>query len=103
MPGNRIGPRGRYDYESDDGTTYVIRTDADLATAGGLVANTTGGTPKPTGFQPRGVYAQASDGARRFIVCNLDSTIYDTSSSTTVTIDGESFTTTGRRGEKLTF
>ena len=107
MAGNRLGPRARVQYTSDTGDIYNLTTDADLAAASGLPLAVSGtGQAPPRRFKPRGVYAQATSAqglARRFIPCDPDATFYATSASSTITIDSESFTTTGRRGETLSF
>ena len=107
MAGNTLGPRRKVAYTSDDGTIWNLNTDADLATASGLPNATNGvGQTKPTGASPRVVFCQATvDGklVRKAIPVNANSALYDTSSSTTVTIDGTTFTTTGRRGETYSF
>lgn len=107
MAGNTLGPRGKYAYTSDTGEVYNITTDVDLATAGGLTASTSGtGSAKPTSLSLRRVFCQATIGGkivRKALVVNADSALYDTDASSTVTIDGTSFTTTGRKGESLSF
>ncbi len=106
MAFNQIGPRGRYEYESDTGQIYTIETDVDLATAAGLVAVS---DPEPEGlprrFKPRVVFVQATIAgkiARKELVVNGDSALF-TDSRQTVTIDGTAGTTTGRRGESRSF
>lgn len=107
MAGNTLGPRGKFAYTSDTGEIYNITTDVDLATAAGLPAATPGtGSAKPTSLSLRGVYCQATIGGRivrKRLPVNEDSALYDTDSSSTVTIDGTVFTTTGRQGESLSF
>lgn len=107
MAGNRLGPRGRFQYTSDNGVVYNVETDADLATAGELDAAVPGaGQAPPRRFKPRGVYCQSTGVgplARRFVICNDDFAGYATTAASNITIDGEVFITTGRRGESLTF
>lgn len=121
MTGNRQGPRGRFIYESDeDGVGYIYETDVDLAVAGlgvGGAAPTPYDPanppadlticPAPKNFQFRTVFAQSStDGARKnLIAASITANLYATSVSLAVpTIDGDStFSTTGRKGEKLSF
>lgn len=107
MAGNRLGPRARVQYTSDTGDIYNLTTDADLAAAGLLPIAVAGvGQAPPRRFQPRGVYCQSTVGgvlARRFVPCDADFAAYATSSSSNITIDGEVFATTGRRGETLSF
>lgn len=107
MAGNTLGPRARVAYTSDTGDVWNLTTDADLAAASGLPAVTEGtGQRKPSGASLRGVYAQATIGGRlvrKFIPCNATAAFYDTNSSTSITIDGTAFTTTGRKGESYSF
>lgn len=107
MAGNTLGARGRYAYTSDTGEVYNIVTDVDLATAAGLPAATAGtGSAKPTSLSLRRVFCQATIAgrvARKALVVNADSPLYDTDAAGTVTIDGTVFNTTGRKGESLSF
>lgn len=107
MAGNTLGPRKRVAYTSDSGAIYNLDTDANLADASGLPAATPGtGSRKPSRFKPRCVFVDGSVGGvtvRKELVVNADSPLYDTDSSSTVTIDTVTFTTTGRRGETLSF
>lgn len=107
MAGNTLGPRGRYAYTSDTGEVYNITTDVDLATAAGLSASTPGtGSAKPTQLSLRKVFCQATIAGqivRKALTVNADSALYDTDAASTVTIDGTVFTTTGRKGESLSF
>lgn len=107
MAGNTLGPRGRYQYESDTGEIYNISTDVDLATAAGLTASAAGtGSAKPTRLKPRVVHLQATIAGRlvrKQLIVNPDNALYDTDTSGTVTIDTTVFTSTGRRGESLSF
>lgn len=119
LSGNRLGPRERYIYESDEvGTVYILETDQDLAVAGlGTGAGApvvydpanppTGVTicPPPRRFTPRTVFAEdPTSGARKNLIAFTPSAeLYATSARSSVTIDGLAFTTTGRKGEKLTF
>lgn len=106
MAFNQIGPRGRYEYESDTGQVYTVETDVDLAAAAGLVAVS---DPEPEGlprrFKPRVVFVQATIGgkiARKDLIVNADSPLF-TDSRQAVTIDGTAGVTTGRRGEARSF
>jgi hypothetical protein len=47
------GPMGRYDYVSDDGTTYTMRLDASNAAAVGANASASLGLTYPKGWVPR--------------------------------------------------
>lgn len=107
LTGNRLGGKLPVVYESDSGSDYNMKIDADLIiSSSGLVAGATGGT-KPIGFKPRGVHAQLIDTGkifRKFFICGTAaSTLYATNTPQVVTADGASFTTTGRRGEQQRF
>lgn len=111
MPGNRLGSKSKYVYTNDFGDEYLLTLDDDLVlTNSGLTVAPAGTTaqPAPKRFQPRGVYVQqfiAGQGnARKFLVAGTPAAgLYATNSPQDVTIDGETFTSTGRRGERQTF
>lgn len=115
MAGNRLGERKKFLYESDGDETYIVETDESLAIAGfgsGVAApveydpaNPGNAVSAPKRFKPRGVYVQAADGARKFLIA-FDPTAqaYNRVNAATYTIDGEAgWVSTGRVGEKLTF
>lgn len=107
MAGNTLGRRAYFRYTSDAGTAYNILTDIDLGTAGGLVQATDGAPTLPRRFKVRGVYAEATvagEIVRKFIPCSLlGSNAYNSDVSTSISIDGVNFLTTGRRGESMSF
>jgi hypothetical protein len=119
MAGNRLGPRTRVIYESDEtGTAYILTIDESFVVAGAGQGDDAPDeydpaappegidvSPAPKRFKPRIVYAQSASGdaVKRIVCCNADSDLYSTGTPSAVVIDGETFTTTGRRGEKLTF
>lgn len=103
---NTLGERRYYLYTSDAGTAYTYQTDEDLGTAVSAVLNDTNpGLPRR--FKPRGVYVEAVvDGnlVRKFLICPKNNAApYNTNGSTAVEIDGTTFKTTGRVGEKMSF
>lgn len=101
MPGNLLGQRGWYLYTADNGNQYSYQTDRDLAAAVGATLNASNQT-LPRGLRPRGVYCQDADGNRKFVICPSTTTAaYEADGSTTLTIDGTAFTTTGKRGERV--
>lgn len=119
LDGNRLGPRKRYLYETDDiDVFYILTTDEDLALAG---LGTGGGAPSeydpanppanvticpaPRRFKPRVVHMQnEATGARKSLIAfSSTADLYAVSSGGTVTIDNLAFVATGRRGEQLTF
>lgn len=110
MPeGQFSGQRAAYEYVADDGTTYLLTLDETLGGIGatGLTAASSGSTAatKPDRFTPRVVFWQGTLSGRtvrKELVCNADGSIY-TNNSQSLTIDGVAGSTTGRRGEKLTF
>lgn len=119
LDGNRLGARKRYLYETDDlSIFYIVTTDEDLAVAGAGTgaaapveydpANPPAGVtvcPPPRRFTPRCVFVQNdSVGARKNLVCfSSTADLYSASAPQTVDIDGLTFTSTGRKGEKLSF
>lgn len=118
MAGNLLGPRGRYIYESDEpGKVYILQTDQDLAVAGlgtGAAApeaydpqNPPVGVeicPPPRRFTPRTVFVENAGGNRKSLIAFAASAdLYASSQAQSVTIDTATFTTTGRKGEKLSF
>ena len=112
MPeGQFTGERKAYLYENDNGTKYVMQLDGTLGDLTGSnledYTGQDGAQPKPTRFEPRGVYWQGKLGdrqVRKFIVCNASgSTLYESDTSQELTIDGVAGYTTGRRGEQLSF
>ena len=107
--GQFSGVRKVYEYEADTGDKYLITLDAtlgDLAGVGLTAATTaTTATALPKRLTPRVVFWQGELGGRtvrKSLVCDAASDLY-TGLSQAVTIDGVVGTTTGRRGEKLTF
>lgn len=105
MTGQTVGPRSYYTYTSDGGTDYSLLLDDTLAAAAGLTAGTTAPSP-PRRFSPRVVLLQATVGGRivrKRLVVNADNALYQTDVTGTITIDGVSFGSTGRVGEKATF
>lgn len=114
MPeGQFSGTRGKYVYTNDAGSDYILTLDDTLAALSTTLtafdpANPGTATPAPRRFSPRGVYWQGTaagfTGKRKFIVCgDTTDTLYSTSTSDTLTVDGAAGKTTGRRGERLTF
>lgn len=106
MPFNSLGPRGRYVYTTDTGRDFVVETDVDLAAAAGLSAATSPEPDRlPSNINPRVVFVQAVVGGRTLrknLVVNAGSPLF-TDSRKAVTIDGTAGTTTGRKGESVSF
>lgn len=115
MPeGQFTGERKTYIYRTDNNEKkYLITTDATLGdlTGTGLVAattaNSTDASPTPKGFKPRVVYWQGElDDVvkRKKLICGTTAaTYYNSDVSQSITVDGVAGSTTGRRGERLTF
>lgn len=110
MAGNRLGKKALYQYLDDNGNSYSILRDTDLAAAAGLVA-TDPATPLPDlpkGLRPRYVLVQSTAAvngvvARKRLICNAVNEAYASEGRTAIQIDGEGFISTGRVGEKKTF
>lgn len=113
MPeGQFSGQRAAYLYTSDSDDVYIITTDktlGDLAETG-LVAATTANiadaTVAPKRFKPRVAFWQGSlenRPVRKALVCNRTSDLIEATAPTAITIDGVAGSTTGRRGEKLSY
>lgn len=103
---NTLGDRAYYRYTDDDGENFSYLTDVGLATASGAILDDT--RPSfPRRFSPRIVYCEANvDGrvARKaLIVPDPTSELYASNVSQSVIIEGTTFTTTGRRGERRSF
>lgn len=110
MEGTFRKPPAPYLYTMDDGTSIILCLDETVASAAGngMVKQTTASTlgGAPLRFQPRVVFWQGVlDGKKRRkeVVCQADSVLYKKSGSSSLTIDGVTGVTTGRRGEKQSF
>lgn len=114
MPeGQFLGDRVRAVYTDDAGENYLLTIDSTLVvTNSGLVLYDPGlGTEvcaSPANFDPRGVWWQATatgfEGKRKFLICGTnDAALYASNAPFDLTIDGVAGTTTGRRGEQLSF
>jgi hypothetical protein len=111
--GQYTGVRATYIYETDDGRKILISTDKTLGDIpnNGLIAATTGNSgeagAKPSRFEPRVVFWQGTGeniGKKKRIICgDVTASLYASSISQALTIDGIAGVTTGKRGEKLTF
>lgn len=119
--GNRQGSRNNYLYFTDNvGVAYVMPRDTSLVLAGlgaGAAApvlydpeNPPAGvivTPIPQRFTPRVVYAQSNiDGARKAMTCfHPTSEIYlrNFRQALPEIADDDSWFTTGRKGEQISF
>ena len=107
LTGNRLGSKIKVEYKAENGATYVLRVDPDLVISNSGLNPGQNGGPPPKRWKPRGVYAQLEENGkiyRKFLIAGtVDATLYATNTPQVITIDGASFTTTGRRGEKQTF
>lgn len=106
MTGNTLGRRGSYRYLDDTETEYAIVTDTDIAAAGEFPVATAGLPSLPRRSRMRYVLATAVDDplVRKRIWCaSPASNLYDAPGSTTFTLDGRQFVTTGRVGERFSY
>lgn len=110
--GQFLGSKRTYIYVADDNRTYRILRDRTLGDLSGTALNP--GTPGvqagrlPRNFKPRGVYWQSNElqgrnYGRKFIICNRDGTLYTSTDTVSLTIDGIPGQTTGRRGESASY
>lgn len=101
--GNKLGERAWYQYTDDTGENYSVQLDSTNAEVMGFELNDE--NPNlPRRFTMRGVYAENSDGARKFLPApTADSDVYSSNISVTLAIDTEEFKTTGRKGEKVSY
>jgi hypothetical protein len=101
---------------SDDGKNYSVLTDDSLALIGLGAASaapvafdpasppTNYGGRFPRGAKPRVVHVEDEDGNRKSLVCFAPTgTAYATNLPQVLTIEETDFTSTGRRGEQMTF
>lgn len=103
MAGNLLGVRRYYSYTTDSGVDYKYLTDEDLGTAIGATLNDTN-PDFPRRFSPRILHCRDAEGnKKRVVVPTVGNSAYAADASTTLTIDGVDFETTGRVGERMTF
>ena len=111
--GQFSGSKDKYVYTSDSGKNYILTLDTDLVIVGsGLipydpVTNATATSP-PKGFRPRVVFWQATavgfEGKRKSLIAGVPADdLYSLDAPQTFTIDGVAGTTTGKKGERLSF
>lgn len=106
MAGSTLGKRANYQYTSDSGTQYAIKTLATLGTAAGLTPLSSAKPSLPRGFKPRVIHCEATIGGalvRKNLIVDSSNAKYNTDAGSTINIDGSAFIVTGRRGEKTTF
>lgn len=106
MTGNTLGPRKGYAYTDDVGAKLIYFTDEDLGAAVDADEPDEAATDLPRAFKPRGVYIRGKDKPtlKKFLIIgDKDSELFKTNVSKEVEVDGETFVTTGRRGESKTF
>lgn len=110
--GQFLGGKRTYLYVADDNNTYKILRDRTLGDLPGCDLDpATAAIPAgrlPRDFDPRGVYWQSTaligrNYARKFLICNRNSTLYTSEGSVPLTIDGVEGATTGRRGERASY
>lgn len=106
--GNVLGPRGTFTYTDNAGVTYNISLDRSVATAVGNTLSDNAALPNLTSsgtvpVSPRGIHVRSVDepSKRKFIVIgDPANALFASKASSTVTINGEVYVVTGRRGEK---
>lgn len=113
MPeGQFLGKKGSYIYTADSGALYVLQRDQTLATVTGAdlppaTVNSDNLTATPRGLKYRGVFWQAELNGRivrKFIICgSVLSPLYEKDVSSPLTIDGVEGSTTGKKGEAVSF
>lgn len=110
--GQFSGRRRPYLYTSDSGEVFLLLKDetvGDIAGSGlvrATTANIGNASAVPKRFEPRGVYWQGELNnrvVRKFITCAATGTLYVGNVPQALTIDGVAGSTTGKRGEQLTF
>ena len=110
--GQFSGRRRPYLYTSDSGEVFLLLKDETLGdiAGSGLVRATTANignaSAAPKRFEARGVYWQGELNnrvVRKFITCAATGTLYVGNVPQALTIDGVAGSTTGKRGEQLTF
>ena len=108
MAGNRLGSKTKVTYTSDSGALYNMTIDIDLVMVGaGFLAGHIG-QPAPKRFKPRVIHVQQPIGVgrmarKKLIVGDVNSAMWITNAPADYVIDGETFTSTGRRGEVQTY
>lgn len=108
MAGNRLGQKQKVTYTADSGALYNMNVDVDLIMVGsGLTAGHTGG-PMPKRFKPRVLHVQQPVGLGRMarkslIVGSVTSLMWTQNAPVDYVIDTETFTSTGKRGETITY
>lgn len=115
MPeGQFSGTRGTYIYLADNGTTkYTLTLDDTLASLAGAdltkatTGNITGVSAAPKRFKPRIVHWKGTLNSKpvtkRLVCGTTTATLYNKDVSQTLTIDGVAGSTSGRRGERMSF
>lgn len=103
------GTMGRFDYISDNGTTYEIRLDSSNAAVVGAVAATSV-LSKPSNIKPRYILAQhpTTGRERKLVVCDPAAAIWTGAGgtvsladySTALPFNATNFNVRGRIGEK---
>lgn len=106
MAGSTLGQRGNYVYTSDSGTQYAIQTLVTLGTAASLTPLTSSKGSLPRRFRPRVLHLEATISNRQVkkkLICEANNAQYKTDAGGSITVDGTSFTVTGRTGERVSY
>jgi hypothetical protein len=95
-----LGPKGIYDYVSDDTNTYSKLMRSALATAGGFSASSAVAANYPTKWRMRHVWARAADGTKKKIPISTAADAHYTTGGS-ITVGATSYVIMGREGEKM--
>lgn len=104
--GNRLGPRKYFDYDTDDGESFMMLLDESVASALGNTLSTITLTRLPRTsrrpYIPRSVLLEdpVSGARKEVVVGDPDSTFMTLETSVNVQINGVSWNVVGRKGEQ---
>ncbi len=104
--GNRLGPRGYYDYETDDGEIITVQLDASVADAVGNTKSTAANKKqsfKGSSITPRYMILQLVDNPnvkKKVVLTDPDSGFMTNATSASIAINDQNWSQTFRSGEK---
>ena len=106
--GNALGPRATFVYESDQGVSYNFTADRSVGLAAGNVLSTNAGLPilktsQTRPIKPRYILIVDTDEPtkrKRVVIGDPANSLFASNANSTVTINSETFSVTGRVGEK---
>ena len=95
-----LGPKGIYDYVSDDTNTFSVLMRAALAVAGGFSESSAVASNYPRRWRMRHVWGRTADGVKKKLpIAEATNTKYTTGG--TFTVGANTFVILGREGEKM--